>query len=181
MKTTQRKGGRKKGPRSRRAAVRAFADEQSAGDLVVSSAYARSGVLLLRRSAEHGGPLYREIGRGLLQHDISCCCLLGSTSFGAGRSAMSTALASFLFGMLFAVQRLFAKRVNAPPGPCGHPPPGKKGPEPPGPYFARSRADPARKLGGGAPRRGTPRQRRFLGKNGGSLGGLRSSVCYCVA
>ena len=88
--------------------MRAFADEQSAGDLVVSSAYARSGVLLLRRSAEHGGPLYREIGRGLLQHDISCCCLLGSTSFGAGRSAMSTALASFLFGMLFAVQRLFA-------------------------------------------------------------------------
>ena len=126
MKTTQRKGGRKKGPRSRRAAVRAFADEQSAGDLVVSSAYARSGVLLLRRSAEHGGPLYREIGRGLLQHDISCCCLLGSTSFGAGRSAMSTALASFLFGMLFAVQRLFAKRVNAPPGPCGYPPPAKR-------------------------------------------------------
>ena len=77
--------------------MRAFADEQSAGDLVVSSAYARSGVLLLRRSAEHGGPLYREIGRGLLQHDISCCCLLGSTSFGAGRSAMSTALASFLW------------------------------------------------------------------------------------
>ena len=106
--------------------MRAFADEQSAGDLVVSSAYARSGVLLLRRSAEHGGPLYREIGRGLLQHDISCCCLLGSTSFGAGRSAMSTALASFLFGMLFAVQRLFAKRVNAPPGPCGHPPPREK-------------------------------------------------------
>ena len=101
--------------------MRAFADEQSAGDLVVSSAYARSGVLLLRRSGS--GPLYREIGRGLLQHDISCCCLLGSTSFGAGRSAMSTALASFLFGMLFAVQRLFAKRVNAPPGPCRHPPP----------------------------------------------------------
>ena len=99
--------------------MRAFADEQSAGDLVVISAYARSGVLLLRRSAEHGGPLYREIGRGLLQHDISCCCLLGSTSF-------STALASFLFGMLFAVQRLFAKRVNAPPGPCGHPFPRKK-------------------------------------------------------
>ena len=90
-------------PRSRRAAVRAFADEQSAGDLVVSSAYARSGVLLLRRSAEHGGPLYREIGRGLLQHDISCCCLLGSTSFGAGRCAMSTALASFLCGCAKAV------------------------------------------------------------------------------
>ena len=157
MKTKERKGGRKEDARSRRAAMRALDEGHSqagarlgAGDLVVSSAYARSGVLLFRRSAEHGGPLYREIGRGLLQHDISCCCLLGSTSFGAGRSAMSTALASFLFGMLFAVQRLFAKRVNAPPGPCGHPPPGKKGPEPPGPYFARSRAYPARKLGGGA-------------------------------
>ena len=76
--------------------MRAFADEQSAGDLVVSSAYARSGVLLLRRSAEHGGPLYREIGRGLLQHDIRRCCFLGTTSFGSCRFAMSTALASCL-------------------------------------------------------------------------------------
>ena len=156
MKTTQRKGGRKKGPRSRRAAVRAFADEQSAGDLVVSSAYARSGVLLLRRSAEHGGPLYRVIGRGLLQHDISCCCLLGSTSFGAGRSAMSTALASFLFGMLFAVQRLFAKRVNAPPGPCGHPPPVKKDRSPQGlTSFVQGLPPPG--SSGGAPALAPPR------------------------
>ena len=137
--------------------MRAFADEQSAGDLVVSSAYARSGVLLLRRSAEHGGPLYREIGRGLLQHDISCCCLLGPTSFGAGRSAMSTALASFLFGACFLLCKgCLQKGLIRPQAPAGIPPPGKKDRSPQGlTSLVQGLAPPG--SSGGAPRAGARR------------------------
>ena len=80
-----------------------------AGDLVVSSAYARSGVLLLRRSAEHGGPLYRELGRGLLEHGISRCCLLGSTSFGTGIPRMSCSLPPF-FGIFAAKAKAVCKK-----------------------------------------------------------------------
>ena len=134
--------------------MRAFADEQSAGDLVVSSAYARSGILLLRRSAEHGGPPYREIGRGLLQHDISCCCLLGSTSFGAGRSAMSTALASFLFGC--AKEGCLQKGLIRPHAPAGIPPPGKKDRSPQGlTSLVQGLTPPG--SSGGAPRAGARR------------------------
>ena len=86
--------------------ARALAETQSqaggggllAGDLVVSSAGSRSGVGLLRRSDEDG-LFYRQLGRGLLQQDISRCCFPGATSFGSGRSAMSAALSAF--GMCF--------------------------------------------------------------------------------
>jgi hypothetical protein len=75
-----------------------------AGDVVVSSADARSGVGLLRRSDERG-LFYRQVGRGLLQHDISRCCFLGTTSFGTGRYAMSAALSAFFFGIWDKIRR----------------------------------------------------------------------------
>ena len=130
-----------------------------AGDLVVSSAYARSGVLLLRRSAEHGGPLYRELGRGLLQHDISRCCLLGSTAFGTGIPRMSCSLASFLWH--FCCKGCLQKGLMRPQAPAGIPPQ-NKGPEPPWPPLARSRACPARKPGGGASASAPPRRQPRL-------------------
>ena len=51
--------------------------------------------------------LCRELGRGLLQHDISRCCLLGSTSFGTGIPRMGSSLASFLW--LFAAKAVCKK------------------------------------------------------------------------
>jgi hypothetical protein len=71
------------------------------------------GLFFGRRSDEHG-PFNRQLGRGLLQHDIRRCCFLGTTSFGSCRFAMSTALAPF-FGMLL-LQRLFAEKRWQGPG-----------------------------------------------------------------
>ena len=62
-----------------------------AGDLIVSSADARSGVGLLRRTADEHGPFCRGLG-GLQQHGIGRCCLLfwSASSFGTGIPRMSS-------------------------------------------------------------------------------------------
>ena len=55
-----------------------------------------------------------------------------------------------LLSLAFLLQRLFAKRVNAPPGPCRHPPPNKKGRSPQDlPWLVRGPAPP--KTPAGAP------------------------------
>ena len=68
--------------------------------------------------------LCRELGRGLLQHDISRCCLLGSTAFGTGIPRMSCSLASFLWH--FCCKGCLQKGLMRPQAPAGIPPPTKR-------------------------------------------------------
>ena len=81
MTTKQMKEGSEEDPRSRRAVVREFADEKSAG--VVD---AKPGGVALRRPGKDrpfctglgSGLLQHGIGSGLLQHGIGRHCLLWS-------------------------------------------------------------------------------------------------------
>ena len=86
MKTKQRKEA-KEDPRSRRAVVREFADEKSAG--VVDAKPIWSGVALRRPGKDRpfctglgSGLLQHGIGSGLLQHGIGRRCLIWSADPG---------------------------------------------------------------------------------------------------
>ena len=85
------KEGSEEDPRSRRAVVRAFADEKSAG--VVDAKPIWSGVALRRPGKDR--PFCTGLGSGLLQHGIGRRCLLWSAAFCTGLSAMSTSFPCF--------------------------------------------------------------------------------------
>ena len=104
-------------------------------DLDIRSSHARLGVLLLWwpghvvaciRITSH--ELLRDGARTavafLLQHDISRCCLLGSTSFGTGIPRMGSSLASFLWH--FCCKGCLQKGLMRPQAPAGIPPPAKR-------------------------------------------------------